>query len=132
MPKGRLGSTGLAAAIVLLLSLMQGSIARGDNTASCVERMSAYVTELDQLLSKERNWATPFIELNNRYFPFMDCDPDPLLIEASRSRFLRRIEYFPRAKAYSVSFSSTDVRVGFVYLINARRSEDHFATFVNK
>ncbi|MBR1152714.1 hypothetical protein [Bradyrhizobium sp. JYMT SZCCT0428] len=53
------------AATILLLCVVQAPIARAD-PASCIEKVSSYVAELDQLLAKERNWITPFDDLNNR------------------------------------------------------------------
>ncbi|WP_152535697.1 hypothetical protein [Bradyrhizobium sp. Ai1a-2] len=105
--------------------------ARGD-PASCLARVASYVTELDQLLAKERNEITPFDELNKRYTPFEDCEADALLVEALRSRFALPITYNPRSKTYLVEFSSKDVRVGFAYLAAQRKSETHFALWTNK
>jgi len=102
------------AVISLLLCLVQAPIARAD-PASCIGKVFAYVAELDQLLAKEKNWITPFDDLNDRYFPFQDCDTDALLEVAWQSRFRRPITYNPRAKEYLVVFSSNDVRAGFVY-----------------
>jgi hypothetical protein len=41
-----------------------------------LEKAKSYFAEIDQLLSKERNWIVPFIELNERYSPLEDCDTD--------------------------------------------------------
>ena len=131
LSKGRLSSIGLAAAMALLLCLAHASIARGD-PASCIGRVSAYVAELDQLLSKQRNWITPFLDLNDRYYPFLDCDVDALLEEVSRSPFIRPITYNPRTKEYFVLFSSRDVRVGFTYRASEKASNTHSAGWVDK
>ena len=101
-----------------MVSVVQIPIARADDTAACVAKMSEYVAELDQLLSTEIPWFRshkigPYNELNRKHFPFADCDGDPLLIEASKSRFFRRIGYNPRAKYYVVDFSNEVVRVSF-------------------
>ena len=121
-----------SAVIVLALLLISLTSVRGDDTASCVAKMSAYVAELDELLSSERNWITPFIRLNKKFFPFIDCDADPLLEEASRSRFFLHVIYYPRAKEYYVRFASRDVEVGFAYVIRERRTKEVGAGFVNK
>jgi hypothetical protein len=55
----RFGCLGFAA-MLLLLCLAQRSVAHADSSpSSCIGRVSAYVVELDQLLSKEKNWITP-------------------------------------------------------------------------
>jgi hypothetical protein len=53
--------------VVLLLCAMQVSTTRAD-PASCIEKISSYVAEVDQLLAMEKNWITPFDDLNKRYF----------------------------------------------------------------
>ncbi|HEX5243815.1 MAG TPA: hypothetical protein VFW23_11185 [Tepidisphaeraceae bacterium] len=116
----------------VLLSFTQATIAGADNTASCVLRMSAYIADLDELLAKEKTWITPFIRLNERYFPFLDCDADPLLVQATRSRFFRHITYNPRAKVYYVEFSNGDVSVSYSYQVKGRWSEKGSAGFESK
>jgi hypothetical protein len=68
------------------LLLVQASTARAD-PALCLEKTKSYFAEIDQLLSKEKNWIMPFVELNERYSPLENCDTDLLLQEATRSRF---------------------------------------------
>jgi hypothetical protein len=128
--KGSLGKLRLVA-VSLLLYLAHGSIARGES-GSCVERVSAYVAELDQLLSKERNWITPYQDLDARYVPFLDCDVDALLEEVVKSRFTRPITYNPRSKIFFIHFSSADVEVHFAYEVAQRRSSYHRAKFTRK
>jgi len=74
-------SRGLAAVVALTLALAHASFGRAD-PAFCARKVSSYVAELDQLLSKERNWITPYVDLNDRYSPFVDCD-----VDASWKRF---------------------------------------------
>jgi hypothetical protein len=119
------------APIAFLLCLAQASIARADS-AYCTEKATSYVAELDQLLAKERNWITPFEDLNNRYFPFVDCDTDALLDVVWRSRFIQPITYNPRVKQYLILFSSDVVRVGFSYRVLERKSNPPFDGWVNK
>ncbi|MEH2625520.1 hypothetical protein V1292_003575 [Bradyrhizobium sp. AZCC 1719] len=130
LPKGSLSKLGLAAA-ALLVFLANGSIAQGDS-GSCIERASAYVAELDQLLSKERNWITPYKDLEARYAPFLDCEVDTLLEEVLKSRFSGPVTYNPRSKTFFINFSNDDVRVGFVYEVKERRSDYHYALFARK
>jgi hypothetical protein len=114
-----------------LLLMAQASTARADH-ASCMEKAKSYFAEIDQLLSKEKNWIMPFVELNERYSPLEDCDTDLLLQEATRSRFIQPITYNPRAKYYVVRFSSNDVKVGFAYFALNKKSSTHSALWVNK
>ena len=114
------------AAMALLLYIAQAPAARAD-PASCIEQVSSYVTELDQLLAKERNLITPFMDLNNRSFPFVDCDADALLEVLWQSRFRRPITYNPRTKEYFILLSSNDVRVGFAYGAVEKKSNTPFA-----
>jgi hypothetical protein len=124
MQKRSFGWTGWVT-IALLLYLAQAPIAHADS-ASCIEKATSYVAELDQLLSKERNWITPFIDLNNRYFPLQDCDTDALLEVVWGSRFRRPITYNPRTKEYFAVFSSDEVRVGFSYRVLEKKSTPPF------
>ncbi|MGH6713200.1 MAG: hypothetical protein ACREEK_30115 [Bradyrhizobium sp.] len=119
------------AAMIVMLCVAQAPIARAD-PASCIEKVSSYVAELDQLLSKERNWITPFDDLNDRYFPFQDCDTDALLEIVWAARFRRSITYNPRVKEYLILFSSNDVRVGFSYRALERKSNPPFVVWVDK
>ena len=77
-----------------------------DNTATCVARMSSYVTELDELFSFS-TWIEAFDKLNSRYFPFMDCDTDPLLVETTKSRFS---EGLPITRDRSGTWSASQAR----------------------
>jgi hypothetical protein len=117
--------------VASLLLIVQASTARADH-ASCMEKVKAYFAEIDQLLSKEKNWIMPFVELNERYSPLEDCDTDLLLQEATRSRFIQPITYNPYAKSYHVRFSSNDVKVGFAYFPLKKKSFTHSALWVNK
>jgi hypothetical protein len=98
-----------------VLALPSTSIDGGRRSRLLPRKVSSYVAEVDQLLTKERNWITPFLDLNNRSFPFVDCDVDALLEVVWQSRFRRPITYNPRTKEYFIVFSSNGVRVGFAY-----------------
>jgi hypothetical protein len=125
------GMAAIRAAMTLLLCVAQGSTADAD-PASCLEKLTSYVAEVDQLLAKERNRITPFDDLNDRYFPFLDCDTDALLEVVWEARFGRSITYNPRAKEYLIVFFSNDVRVGFSYRALEKKSNPPFAVWVNK
>jgi hypothetical protein len=128
----RLGSAGYLAAVgALFLCVAQVSSARGDS-ASCIAKVSAYVAELDALLSKERNWITPYDDLNERYFPFRDCEADASLEVIRRSSFIRSISYGSRTKEYLIHFSSDEVLVGFGYLVSEKKSTFSTALWVHK
>jgi hypothetical protein len=121
----------VCAIVAFLLCAMQVSMTRAD-PASCLETVSSYVAEVDQFLAKEKNWITPFDDLNKRYFPFLDCDTDALLEVVWEAHFRRSITYNPRAKEYLIVFSSNDVRVGFSYRALEKKSNPPFAVWVNK
>jgi len=130
--KRRPGATGYLAAVgAVFLCVAQVSSARGDS-ASCIAKVSSYVAELDALLSKERNWITPYIDLNKRYFPFRDCEADALLEVVSRSRFIQPIDYHPGLKEYFIVLASDDVTVGFTYLASEKRSQPVSTRWVHK
>ena len=131
LPKIGLDGLGYAAVAALLLSFAHGAVARAGSN-SCAERVSSYVAELDQLLSKERNWITPYDDLDARYTPFLDCDADTVLEEVVKSRFIRPITYNPRSKTFFLHFSSPDIEVHFVYEVAQRRSDYHGAKFSRK
>jgi hypothetical protein len=123
----------LIAISALVLCLMQAPFARADS-ASCLAKVSAYVAELDKLLSKERNWLTPYDDLNERYFPFRDCEADALLVVVRNSNFIRSISYSPRTKTYFIRFSSDEVLVSFVYHVSEKKSgpETNTALWIHK
>jgi hypothetical protein len=110
------------AVITLVLCLAQASGAYA-NSASCIAKVSSYVAELDQLLSTERNWLTPYDNLNKRYFPLRDCEVDALLEVVRGSSFIRSISHNPRSDLYLVHFSSDRVLVGFGYRVSEKRSD---------
>lgn len=127
----RLERLSFAAVAALFLCVAHGAVARGEPN-SCIERVSSYVAELDQLLSKEKNWITPYNDLKARYAPFLDCEVDALLEEVVKSRFAEPIAYHPRSKKFFIDFSNGDVQVGFVYEVKERRSASHYSIFVRK
>jgi hypothetical protein len=85
------------------------------DSASCLAKVTSYVAELDELLSRERNWITPYFDLNKRYFPFRDCETNALLEVVRGSRFIRSISHNSRADGYYIHFSRDEVRVSFTY-----------------
>jgi hypothetical protein len=118
--------------VASLLLMAQASTVRADH-ASCMEKAKSYFAEIDQLLSKEKNWIMPFVELNERYSPLEDCDTDLLLQEATtRSRFTQPIIYNSHAKYYLVRFWGEDVKVEFSYSALKKKSGTHSAGWVNK
>ena len=117
--------------LVALLLIVPSSTVRADH-ASCMEKAKSYFAEIDQLLSKEKNWIVPFVELNERYDPLEDCDTDLLLQEATQSRFIQSIIYNPHGKYYLVRFCSNDVKVQFAYYPLKKKSSTHSALWVNK
>ncbi|MEH2625525.1 hypothetical protein V1292_003580 [Bradyrhizobium sp. AZCC 1719] len=130
LPNIRVGRLGVAA-VAALVCLVDESVAQAGSN-SCIERVSAYVAELDQLLSKERNWRTPYKDLEVRYAPFLGCEVDALLEEVVKSRFVEPIGYSPGSKTFFIDFTNDDVQVGFVYEAKERRSSYHYAVFVRK
>jgi len=121
----------LTAVSALFLCLAQVPNARGDS-ASCIANVSSYVAELDELLSKERNWITPFDDLHKRYFPLRDCEADALLEVVRRSNFIRSISHNSRMNEYLIHFSSDEVLVGFGYLVSEKKSTFNSAVWVHK
>ena len=121
----------LTAVSALFLCLAEVPSARADS-ASCIANVSSYVAELDALLSKERNWITPYDDLNERYFPFRDCEADALLEVVRRSSFIRSISYMSRTQEYLIHFSSDEVLVAFGYLVSEKKSTFNSALWVHK
>ena len=117
--------------VAFLLCAMQVSMTRAD-PASCLEKVSSYVAEVDQLLAREKDRITPFQDLNKRYFEFRDCDTDALLEAVWRSPFLIHITYNPQAKKYYIRFSSKEVDVGFAFSARDKKSSTLSAGWVNK
>jgi hypothetical protein len=96
--KRRLLATGYLTAFGALL-VAQAPNARADS-ASCLTKASSFVTELDELLLKEKNWSTPYFDLIDRYFPLRDCEADALLDVVRGSRFIRSISYHARTNQF--------------------------------
>ena len=113
------------------LLIVQASATRAQPVL-CLEKAKSYFAEIGQLLSKEKNWIMPFVELNERYSPLEDCDTDLLLEEATLWRYIQPIIYNPHSKMYLVRFSSDDVTVGFAYDSRKKKSSTHSAGWVNK
>ena len=135
MRRKRFEPTRRAAAIALCLCVTPAPSALADDTPACVAKVSAYVAELDQLLSTKiprfhSHKIGPYDELQRKYFPFGDCDGDPVMIEASKSRFYAGTDYNPRAKYYIVNFSNRVAVVGFVYRMKERKVESNGAGWV--
>jgi len=105
----------------LVMGLMQAPDARADS-ASCLAKVSAYVAELDVLLSKERNWNTPYMDLTKRSFPIYDCEVDALLAVVRESHFIRSISYHAPTNQYFILFSSGDAYASFAYLASEKKS----------
>jgi hypothetical protein len=109
----------LAAIGALILCVAQAPSAHADS-ASCLAKVSAYVAELDELLSKERNWITPYFDLIKRTFPIYDCEVDALLEVVRGSRFIRSISYSSRLNEYFIVFSSDDVEADIAYHVSEK------------
>jgi hypothetical protein len=105
----------------LVMGLMQAPDARADS-ASCLAKVSAYVVELDELLSKERNWNTPYMDLTKRSFPIYDCEVDALLAVVRQSHFIRSISYHAPTNQYFIFFSNGDADASFAYLASEKKS----------
>ena len=98
----------------------------------CTDRVSSYVSELDQLLLAEKNWIRPFKDLNKKHFPLRDCEVNALLNEVQRSSFLQSKYYDAHTNRYFIVFSNGDVETGFNYVVSGRKSEFDYATFTRK
>jgi hypothetical protein len=105
----------------LVVGLMQAPDAHADS-ASCLAKVSAYVVELDALLSKERNWNTPYLDLTKRSFPIYDCEVDALLAVVRKSHFIRSISYHAPTNQYFILFSNGDADASFAYLASEKKS----------
>ena len=127
----RLFATGYVTAVAMLLVVAQASGA-GADSASCLAKASSFVAQLDELLSKEKNWLTPYVDLKERYFPLRDCDADALLGVVRRSKFLRSVSHNPRTNSYLIHFSSDAVLFGFGYLASEKKSYFSDPLWVNK
>jgi hypothetical protein len=119
IPESRWTAGHPIAVSTLVLCLAQAPGARAD-PASYMANISSYVAELDALLSKEKNRLTPYIDLNERHFPFRDCEADALLEVVRRSGFIRSIGH--HAGRYFILFSNEKVEIGFTYYAFERKS----------
>jgi hypothetical protein len=71
-----------------LIALVQVPAPRADS-ASCLAKATLFVTELDELLEKEKEWDTPYPDLVKPYFPLRDCEAQAFLDVCRQSRFIR-------------------------------------------
>ena len=124
-------STAVMVATAFLLSAAHVPTARSE-PAFCLKRVNAYVRELDPILDEAKYSLTPINELNDRYFPFVDCDPGALIEGVTHSRFFRRAAYDKGGEQYGIVFSSDDVVVVFFYRIDERVSFSPAAGWVHK
>jgi hypothetical protein len=102
------------------------------DSASCLAKATSFVAELDELLSKERNWNTPYFNLIDKYFPLRDCEVDALLDVVRGSRFIRSISYHARTNQYFIVFLNGDVDARFAYLVSEKKSQMASAGFTHK
>jgi hypothetical protein len=131
VPKKRWLAGWLTAISALFLCLAQAPNAHADS-ASCLAKVSSFVVELDELLSKERNWITPYFDLTKRYFPVYDCEVDALLEMVRGSRFIRSISHHAGTNLYLITFSSDEVEVDFAYRASEKKSLAASAGFIHK
>ena len=132
VPKRRRDVAGYLTAIGALgLCLAQAPGAHADS-ASCLAKVSSYVAELDDLLSKEKNWITPYFDLTKKFFPIYGCEADALLEVVRGSRFIRSISYSSRLNEYFIVFSSDDVEADIAYHVLEKKSHSASAGFINK
>ena len=117
-----------AAAALVFSGFIELPSARADS-ASCLAKAAAFVSELDELLEKVRNSNQPYFDLVERYFPLRDCEAEALLDVVRRSRFLRSIGYNPRSNAYYIKFEKDDVGAWFAYYVSERKSSTPGAGF---
>jgi hypothetical protein len=115
----------------LFLCLALVSSARADS-ASCLAKVSSYVAELDELLSKERNLLAPYQNLKERYLPFLDCEADALLDIARSARSIRSISHYVRLNEYQISFSNDRIEIGIYYYASERKSAPGYISWINK
>jgi hypothetical protein len=79
--------------------------ARADS-ASCLAKATSFVVDLDELLSRERNWNTPYFDLIERYFPLRDCEVTPCWTSPEGRALFDR---FPTVPANILSFSQVEM-----------------------
>src|SRR5436190_18221561 len=120
----------------LFLCVAEISSARADS-ASCLAKVSSYVAELDELFGRERKPVmslSPYIDLNEKYFPFRDCEPDALLEIVGSSRFVQSIDHNAIVNEYYIHFSNDQVVVSLTYSASEKKSMSgiHTAGWVNK
>jgi hypothetical protein len=125
-----------AAVGLLAVCFAHMSDARADS-ASCLAKAAAFVTELDELLEKESEDkpqldSKPYSDLVERYFPLRDCETEALLDVVRRSRFIRSILHNPRTIRYYVDFQKDPFGVWFTYLVSEGRSIDAAGGFIRK
>src|SRR5688572_9309253 len=118
-PKRRWRAGHVAAFAALVVCLVQGLSARADSD-SCMANISSYVAELDALLAKEKNRITPYHDLNERYFPFRDCEAVAFLEVVRGSGFIRSISY--RSGQYFIRFSNDEIDLGLTYYVAEKKS----------
>jgi len=124
-------STAVMVVTVFLLSAAHVPTARSE-PAFCLKRVNAYVRELDPILDEAKYSLTPINELNDRYFPFVDCDPGALIEAVTHSRFFWKVAYDKGGGRYFIEFSSDDIVVVFFYRIEERVSFFPAAGWVHK
>jgi hypothetical protein len=112
----------LAVIAAILLASAWIPNARADS-ATCLAKAAAFVTELDKLLEKEKYDSGPYSDLAERYFPLRDCEAEALLDVVRQSRFIRSISYFSRKNECFISFERGNRGASFGYFVLERKSE---------
>jgi hypothetical protein len=75
-----------------LIALVQVPAPRADS-ASCLAKATLFVTELDELLEKEKEWDTPYPDLVKRYFPLRDCEAQAFWMSADNRALFGRLPH---------------------------------------
>jgi hypothetical protein len=116
---------------LLVLAFEQVPSARADS-ASCLAKATSFVTELDELLEKEKYSSTPYTNLMKRYFPLRDCEAEALLDVVRGSRFIRSIYHHSRTNEYFIRFERDNLGAWFDYLVIERKLTLAAAGFIRK
>lgn len=74
----------------------QNATVNEERGVQCVERLKAFVIELDALFSSDAHSVDPYLSLLSKYFPVTHCDVQAALAICRQSKYLSGIEEWPK------------------------------------
>ncbi len=103
--------------------------------AECADRLTRFVREMDEILTKDPPSVIPLLDLLEKYFPLKGCDAEEAIKICRRSKYIHVVGRDPRSDI--IMFSSATFwnrHSGFTVAFSLKPSGDSYLPYakVNK